>query len=172
MQDLHYFLTDTRWYKAIFRCFSIDKYFQWPCFSSSLCTQPAPQTKLNSVKQRPNPFSGPPPVYQDLSTRHDWPVKKAYVDLPISNIQQLLFLEPEWALSQQPIRPYSEAIRARGIIVFIKSNQLVKNIQTKQLQLAKSDSAIIVLVFKADTFRYQWAIEYSLVVAQPITTQH
>ena len=26
---------------------------------------------------------GPPPVYQDLSTRHDWPVKKAIVDLPI-----------------------------------------------------------------------------------------
>ena len=29
-----------------------------------------------SVKQRQNPFSGPPPVYQDLSTCHDWPVKK------------------------------------------------------------------------------------------------
>ena len=27
----------------------------------------------------------------------------------------------------------SEAIRARGIIVLVKSNQLVKNIETKQL---------------------------------------
>ena len=36
-----------------------------------------------SVKQRRNPCSGPPPVYQDLSMRRDWPVKKAFVDLPI-----------------------------------------------------------------------------------------
>ena len=28
-------------------------------------------------------FLGPPPAYQDLSTRHDWPVKNAFVDLPI-----------------------------------------------------------------------------------------
>ena len=33
------------------------------------------------------------------------------------------------------------AMRARGIIVLIKSNKLVKNIETKQLQLAKRDSA-------------------------------
>ena len=32
---------------------------------------------------RQNHCSGPPPVYQDLSKRHDWPVKKAIVDLPI-----------------------------------------------------------------------------------------
>ena len=43
----------------------------------------APKTKLNSAKQRQNHCSGPPPVYQDLSTRPDWPVKKAIVDLPI-----------------------------------------------------------------------------------------
>ena len=66
-----------------------------------------------------------------------------------------LFLEPEWAQSQQPIRPKaecsidSEATRGRGIIVLTKSNQLVKNIETKQLQLEKRDSAAIVLVFKA-----------------------
>ena len=35
------------------------------------------------VKQRQNPCSRPPPVYLDLSTRHDWPVKNAIVDLPI-----------------------------------------------------------------------------------------
>ena len=29
-----------------------------------------------SAKQRPNPCSGLPAVYPDLSTRHDWPVKK------------------------------------------------------------------------------------------------
>ena len=53
-----------------------------------------------------------------------------------------------------------------------KSKQLVKNIKTKQLKQAKSDSAAIVLVFKVGAFRYQWAITYSLVVAQPIRTQH
>ena len=31
----------------------------------------------------PNLCSGSPPVYQDLSTHHDWPVKRAIVDLPI-----------------------------------------------------------------------------------------
>ena len=47
----------------------------------------------------------------------------------------------EWAID-------SEAMRARGV----ESNQLVKNIETKQLQLTKRDSATIVLVFKAGTF--------------------
>ena len=37
-----------------------------------------------SAKQQQNPCSGSPPVYQDLSTYHDWLVKKATVDLPIS----------------------------------------------------------------------------------------
>ena len=44
------------------------------------------ETKLwlsPSAKQRRNRFSGPPPVYQDLSTRHDWTVKKAIIDWPI-----------------------------------------------------------------------------------------
>ena len=36
-----------------------------------------------SAKLRRNPSSGPPPVYQDLSTRHDWPVANALVDLLI-----------------------------------------------------------------------------------------
>ena len=34
-----------------------------------------------SVKK--NPFPGPPAVYQDLSTCHDWPVEDALVYLPI-----------------------------------------------------------------------------------------
>ena len=38
--------------------------------------------------------------------------------------------KPEWAVD-------SEAMRARGIIVLVKSNQLVKNIETKQLKLVK-----------------------------------
>jgi len=46
-----------------------------------------------------------------------------------------------------------EAMRARGIIVLVKSNQLVKNIETKRLKLAKRDSAANVLVFKAGAFR-------------------
>ena len=32
----------------------------------------------------------------------------------------------------------SEAMKARGIIVLVKSNQLVKNIETKQLKLVKA----------------------------------
>ena len=41
----------------------------------------APQTKLSfrlspSLSQDWNPCSGSPPVYQDLSVCHDWPVKK------------------------------------------------------------------------------------------------
>ena len=36
-----------------------------------------------SSKGRRNPCSGPSPVYQDLSTRYDWPVEKATVHLPI-----------------------------------------------------------------------------------------
>ena len=71
----------------------------------------------------------------------------------------------EWAID-------SQAMRARGIIVLLKSNYLVKNIETKQLKLAKSDSFAIVLVFKAGAFLYKWAITYSLVVAQPIRMQH
>ena len=40
---------------------------------------------LLSAKQRPHPYrSEPPLVYQALSTRHDWLVKKAIVDLPIN----------------------------------------------------------------------------------------
>ena len=36
-----------------------------------------------SAKQYRNSCSGPPPVYQDLSTAHDWPFKKAIVNLRI-----------------------------------------------------------------------------------------
>ena len=46
----------------------------------------ADKTKLCRLspfaKQHRNPCSGPPAVYQDLSTRHDWSVKNAIVDLP------------------------------------------------------------------------------------------
>ena len=49
----------------------------------------------------------------------------------------------------------SEAMRARGIIVLVKSNLILRqNIETNQLELAKRDSAAIVLVFKAGAFRY------------------
>ena len=48
----------------------------------------------------------------------------------------------------------SEAMKARGIIALVKSNQLVENIETKQLQLAKRDSVAIVLVLKAGAFCY------------------
>ena len=57
------------------------------------CTKAAPVSKFFSspgdqrskfiCKTAPNPCCGSPPVYQDLSTLHDWPVKNAIVDLPI-----------------------------------------------------------------------------------------
>ena len=53
----------------------------------------------------------------------------------------------EWAID-------SEAMRERGIIVLVKSNLLIENIDTKQLKLAKRDAAATVLVFKAGAFRY------------------
>ena len=34
--------------------------------------------RLPSAKLRRNPYSGLPAVYPDLSTRHDWPVKKGF----------------------------------------------------------------------------------------------
>ena len=53
----------------------------------------------------------------------------------------------EWAID-------SEAVRTRGIIVLVKSNYPVTNIETKQLRLTKRDSAAIVLLLKAGAFRY------------------
>ena len=53
-------------------------------FLYPILTCSAEETKLwlsPSAKQCRNPCSGPPPVYQDLSTHHDWPVKQATVDL-------------------------------------------------------------------------------------------
>ena len=35
------------------------------------------------LKQHQNPLFGSSPVYQDLSMHHDWPVKKAMVNLPV-----------------------------------------------------------------------------------------
>ena len=42
-----------------------------------------------SVKQHRNPCSGPPAEYQDLSKRHDWPVKKAIFNFPMKIKQNL-----------------------------------------------------------------------------------
>ena len=55
-----------------------------------------------SAKQRQNPCSGSPPVYQGLSTCHYWPVKNAIVDLPVrmkgnSNYTCGNSLSPLWA---------------------------------------------------------------------------
>ena len=52
----------------------------------SLLTRARNESKLwisPSAKQRQSPWSGLPPVYQDLRIHRDWPVKKAIVDLPI-----------------------------------------------------------------------------------------
>ena len=55
---------------------------------------------------------------------------------------------------------------------FSKIQLVGQKYQDKTTVVAKRDSAAIVLVFKASAFGYQWAIAYSLVVAQPIRTQH
>ena len=55
---------------------------------------------------------------------------------------------------------------------FSKIQLVGQKYQDKTAVVAKRDSAAIVLVSKASAFRYQWAIAYSLVVAQPIRTQH
>ena len=57
--------------------------------------------------------------------------------------------------------------------MFVKSTRFKQVCQLLlSLIVAKRDSAAIVLVFKANAFRYWWAITYSPVVAQPIRTQH
>ena len=77
-------------------------------------------------------------LYISLPSLRDYDVK-----LPdFSNLFKL-----EWAID-------SEAMKARGIIALVKSNWLVKNIETKQLYLAKRHSVAIVLVFKAGAFRF------------------
>ena len=54
----------------------------------------------------------------------------------------------EWAID-------SEAMREKGIIVFSKIQLVGKKYRDKTTKrLAKRDSAAIVLVFKADAFRY------------------
>ena len=42
-----------------------------------------------SASQRWIPCSGPPTMSQDLSTRHDWPIKKSHCDLPIRLKRQI-----------------------------------------------------------------------------------
>ena len=49
------------------------------CLSLSLRADEIKLWLTPSAKQRRNPCSGLPAVYPDLSTRHDWPVKKGFV---------------------------------------------------------------------------------------------
>ena len=59
------------------------------------------------------------------------------------------------------------------MIVLVKSNQLVKNIETKQLQLEKRDSVETVLVFKAGAFRYQLSlVGYNIQASNSSTNQN
>ena len=69
--------------------FAISDQFQYGNYilfvrSNLACATDKTQLKLSpSAKQHQTPCSAePPPVYWDLSTCHDWPVKKAIVDLP------------------------------------------------------------------------------------------
>ena len=70
----------------------------------------------------------------------------------------------------------SEAMRARGIIVLIKSNQLVQKISRlnifRKLKLDINPLLPPKHCKYGGAFRYSWAITYSLLVAQPIRMQH
>ena len=77
-----------------------------------------------------------------------------------SSSPNLLLPKTKWAID-------SEAMRARGIIVLVKSNQLVKKYRDKQLQLVKARLEAFFCRQKASALRYQWAIRCSLVVTQP-----
>ena len=82
------FLSSRFWFVCLFFiCFFFLFYFirnLTRSLRSLACA--ADKTKLCRLspfaKQHRNPCSGPPAVYQDLSTRHDWSVKNAIVDLP------------------------------------------------------------------------------------------
>ena len=58
--------------------------FPFPQFFPSLWQRRILSLHKLSAKQQQNPCSGSPPVYQDLSMYHDWLVKIATVNLPIS----------------------------------------------------------------------------------------
>ena len=70
----------------------------------------------------------------------------------------------------------SEAMRARGIIVLIKSNQLVQKISRlnifRKLKLDINPLLPPKHCKYGGAFCYSWAITYSLLVAQPIRMQH
>ena len=53
------------------------------CYNVACTTEKTKLSLSPSAKQRRNPCSGSPSVYQDLSTLHVWPLKKAIVDLSI-----------------------------------------------------------------------------------------
>lgn len=66
------------------------------------CTTCETKLWLSPVaKQCQNPCSRYPPVYQDLSTFHDWPVKKDLIDLPIRVIDSFRAQNKELSVSLQ-----------------------------------------------------------------------
>ena len=111
-------------------------------------------------------------------TLFDTTLPPYHVNPCYSQANQQLFLGPEWALSQQRIRPSaswaswaidswaidSEAMRARGIIVLVKSNQLVKNVKNKKnFSWLKLDFNPFLL---PKTVRFSLLIGYNIIIAQ------
>ena len=103
-----------------------------------------------------------------FSTFSSGAVSKAIYPTSGDPLKQLqLFLEPEWALSQQPMRPKaewaidSEAMRARGIIVLVKSNYSCsqsKILRQNNFSQLKLDLNGLFCCQNASAFHYQWAI--------------
>ena len=71
---------DVYMYDAVRRDFALSSSFVLVCFDGSEVTTSLRADEIlwltPSAKQRRNPCSGLPAVYPDLSTRHDWQVKK------------------------------------------------------------------------------------------------
>ena len=103
-----------------------------------------------------------------FSTFSSGAVSKAIYPTSGDSLKQLqLFLEPEWALSQQPMRPMaewaidSEAMRARGIIVLVKSSYSCsqsKILRQNNFSQLKLDLNGPFCRQKAGAFHHQWAI--------------
>ena len=74
-------------------------------------------------------------------------------------------LKAEWAIDSEPIR-------ARGIIFFRKIQLVGQKYRDQTTFPSKMQFSRHCFGFNAGAFRHWWAITYSLVVAQPIRTQH
>ena len=102
--------------------------------------------KINSQQEKPICPNRKNQFLQNTKNRQSAKInsRKNFVPHGIQLVFNNYSLSPNGLLSQQPMGPKtewgmdSEAMRARGIIVLVKSNQLVKNIENKKLSFSWS----------------------------------